>query len=121
MTREQADIMLRNSRSKARTVTQVFEKNLKVLADLVGDACAYAIPGGKNQHILAKDFYSVENGVIRHTLTCEAKIVNLKGKAVLIILRDRTERLKLHKAESRLRKIDGNATRLTARDKHHLE
>ena len=117
MTRQQANTLLKKCRVPERDLpegtTPVFAKNLKVLADLVGDACAYAIPGGTNKTVLNKDFYMIENGAMKHSLSCEAKIVNLRGKAVLIVLRDITGRLKLHKAESRLRKIDP--------DKLHLE
>lgn len=117
MTREQIDEMLKRSRNKPLVVTPLIEKNLSELADLVGDAFAYAMPEGKNQHIMLKSLYRIENGCMQHNMHCEAKIVNLKGKAVLILLRDMTQRFKLHKAETKLineinkRKIESDANR----------
>ena len=119
MNRDQADAMLKSNRSKARFVTPVFEKNLKVLSDLVGDACACAIPEGQKQLIMAKDFYRLDEDKNEQIMYCEAKVVKLKGNAVLVVLRDITQRMQLHDAriqlseEMQARTIDSNANRFT--------
>jgi hypothetical protein len=61
LSREDADVMMKKSRSKARMVAPTFEKNLKVLADLVSDASAMAAPEGTNEFTLMKDFYYLTN------------------------------------------------------------
>ena len=116
MTRDQADKMLKSNRTKTRIVTPIFEKNLRVLSDLVGDACACAIPEGQKQLIMAKDFYRLDEDKNEQPMYCEAKVVKLKGKVVLVVLRDVTQRLQLHEAHMKLneemnaRKIDSNAS-----------
>ena len=106
LTASQVHKMLKDSQTKVRDGTPVFQKNLKVLADLVGDACAYAIPAGRNQHVLTKNFYHIENNEMQLGMSCEAKIANLKGKALLIILRNMTPKFKLVKAEMQIERLN---------------
>jgi len=93
MTRGEANDMMKNSRNKARMITPCFEKNLKVLSDLVCDACTLAIPAGQKQYTMRKDFYCVDKYQARqlNKLSCEAKVVKLQSKAFLIMLRNVTE------------------------------
>jgi hypothetical protein len=91
MSREEANMMLKRSRDKARMITPTFEKNLKVLSDLVCDACSISFPSGHTQNVVYRDFYCVDNEREEHNLCCEAKIVKLKDKAFLIVLRDVTQ------------------------------
>ncbi|CAB9509494.1 expressed unknown protein [Seminavis robusta] len=92
MSRHEADAMMKNSRKKARMVTPVYEKNLKVLSDLVCDACAIAVPDGQKQYEVIQDFYCLDQYRNQEVLTCQAKVVKLKDKAFLIVLRDVTPR-----------------------------
>eukprot|EP00523_Entomoneis_sp_CCMP467_P006984 CAMPEP_0168734236 /NCGR_PEP_ID=MMETSP0724-20121128/8706_1 /TAXON_ID=265536 /ORGANISM="Amphiprora sp., Strain CCMP467" /LENGTH=772 /DNA_ID=CAMNT_0008781327 /DNA_START=78 /DNA_END=2394 /DNA_ORIENTATION=- len=88
MSREEASDLLKENRSKARVVTPIFNKNLKVLSDLVCDACTMAIPYGRNQNILMKDFYCSDPSAPRRMqkVPARCKVVNLKDEAFLIVV-----------------------------------
>jgi len=116
MSREEANTVMKTSRNKARMVTPVFNKNLKVLSDLVCDACTVAFPEDQNQNIMLKDFYC-ENTDDRNRLRklhCEAKVVKLQGKTFLIVLRDVTQRVLQHRRRGHGKHVEGDAASIAS-------
>ena len=93
MSRQEASKMMNQSRNKARIITPIYKQNLQVLSDLVCDACTLAFPSGQKQYLVHRNFHCLDQRGNPRKLTCEAKIIQLKGKAFLLVLRDATQRV----------------------------
>ena len=105
ISRNEASAMVQNYRNRTRVVTPTNEKNLAVLADLICDACTCGIQEGRTLSLIKKDFFAMNKAQDECKIFCEATVTQPQGKAVVMVLRDVTQRYQLIETKRQLAEV----------------